>query len=753
MAHLKLLFLSFYNLDYGIGASASFIDQLVDLPSYTIATIIEPNRIDLPKVKVDLPTTVKRFKAPIPFKGLFSFLYPFFAFFYGLKIALKLKPNIIFSMHHPFHTLSLVGHILSKILHIPHVIDLRDVWRPMGLKLTIFDRLEDALERKIAKLVKNDLMIFVCKENKKILESRTKITFNNTLILPNCVSYSTVKDIAIKQIGKKQKKFIQFIFVGRVSPEYGLEKLQPLFNTLKLLGYKTKFLIIGHCPKKSIPKYAIYLGNLSRKKALQLIAESDVGIGPMNPTLAIPRKVVEYLILGKVVIVGKNAISSYILKKYKDYIVEVSEKDDIRKAALKILKTLNGERKRSATKRMYELYCKERIKAILNKVFSRNIPYQKQINIPLPLTVCIASAWYPNSDNLYNGIFVHEFAKRLLRNGFKVFVVTSSFGKKDEDASNLDGVIVFRIKFKNLFKILKLFFYADLIHIHAVNLTGAIFTIFAKLLSKPVIITVHRADALPTRNLFYHILRFIALNFAEVITPVSVAVRRLILKRGASTKKIEVIYNTVDEFIFRPRDKYAARRYLNLDLESKIILFVGNLVKRKGVAYLIKAMMSVCRNFQNSLLIIIGDGPERRTLKTIVTKANLNNKILFLGSLSSRLLPFYYNAADVFVLPSLHEGHSMVLLEAMASGLPIIATKVGGNTETVINGVNGFLVKPANTEEISEKLLRILSDETLAQKFGKNGRKIYIKFFSEEKQLLKLKNIYLKILNKKNKNN
>jgi len=367
MHRLKLLFLSFYNLDYGIGASASLIDQLNDLPSAVKAIVIEPNRIDLPQVKVEVPAIVKRVKIPLPLAGSLSLSYPLLAFFYGLKIALTLKPDMIFSMHHPFHTLSLSGHIISRILHIPHVVDLRDVWRPMGQKLTTCEHLKDIIERKVARIIKNDIVIFVCSENKQILESRAKITFKNALILPNCVSSSLVKTVKVRKTKKREN--IQFIFVGRIGHEYGLDKIKPFLDALKSLGYKPSLLVVGH-NQVGIPEYATYIGSLPRRETLQLIAESDIGIGPLNPTVAIPRKVIEYLVLGKIIIIGKNAVSKDILKEYGDYIIEVSETDNVNQEVFRMLTML--ENTNHDCKEMEKLYCEKKWEIIFEKIAGLN---------------------------------------------------------------------------------------------------------------------------------------------------------------------------------------------------------------------------------------------------------------------------------------------------------------------------------------------------------------------------------------------
>lgn len=360
--------MSFYELNYGIGASATVIDQLNDLSSNIKSVVVEPHRLDLPTVKIRLSNNVRQVKIPLPFKAATLFLYPFIAFFFCLELASNFKPNVIISMQHPFHYLAITGHIISMIFRIPHVVDLHDVARNMSdnnkFKLSF---LNGILEVLVIKLITNDLMIFVCSEHKQLLEARIKSTIRNALILPNCVSKCLIDSIKIRKV--KNKKEIHFVFAGRVGKEYALHKIQNIFKTLPSYGYKPKFIIIGH-NQTGIPEYATYMGPLSRKKTLKLIAESDVGIGPLNPTLTIPLKVVEYLALGKIVIAGKNAISKDLLREFGDYIIEISKNDDPHKIINKLLSMLESK-KGNPSNISDKLYCKNKMITILERALSR----------------------------------------------------------------------------------------------------------------------------------------------------------------------------------------------------------------------------------------------------------------------------------------------------------------------------------------------------------------------------------------------
>jgi glycosyltransferase involved in cell wall biosynthesis len=141
------------------------------------------------------------------------------------------------------------------------------------------------------------------------------------------------------------------------------------------------------------------------------------------------------------------------------------------------------------------------------------------------------------------------------------------------------------------------------------------------------------------------------------------------------------------------------------------------------VQFLVEALR--CLAFEskiNAKLIIVGNGLERCSLERTVNLAGLNDRVIFTGFVPHDQIPSYIMAADVFVLPSLSEGLPNALLEAMAGGLPIVATKVGGIPEVIDEGINGFLVDSRNAEQIANKLLLLESDSALRQLISKNNK-------------------------------
>ncbi len=157
------------------------------------------------------------------------------------------------------------------------------------------------------------------------------------------------------------------------------------------------------------------------------------------------------------------------------------------------------------------------------------------------------------------------------------------------------------------------------------------------------------------------------------------------------------------------------------------LLHVGRLEKQKNQHILIEAVSMIERDFR---LVIVGSGPLRHSLDERVDRHGLSDRVTFVES--SQVDP-YFADADIFVLSSDYEGLPLVILEAMSAGLPIVSTDVGGVCEAVSDGVSGFLTGRGDAQGLSEKLTRLIDDEDLRREFGREGRRIYLDRFTEQR--------------------
>jgi len=215
------------------------------------------------------------------------------------------------------------------------------------------------------------------------------------------------------------------------------------------------------------------------------------------------------------------------------------------------------------------------------------------------------------------------------------------------------------------------------------------------------------------------------------------------IRLGADPEKIVVIPSGVDCSYFNPDTPEAEKRAREIRDrigvgDATIIGFIGRLVPVKGVKHLVSAMKQVQQEHSNAHLLIVGDGFERPELQTVAQK--LKVKTTFLGW-EKNVMPLYA-VMDVFVLPSLMEGLSNSLLEAMAMGKPVIATDVGGNKDVVVDGENGFLVPPVNPSSLSLKLKKLIECDDLRKEMGRINRETVKRRFSLKDNVSKVETVY-----------
>jgi len=230
--------------------------------------------------------------------------------------------------------------------------------------------------------------------------------------------------------------------------------------------------------------------------------------------------------------------------------------------------------------------------------------------------------------------------------------------------------------------------------------------LIAKMFKKPLVIKVHGSDInLHTRYRLRRLMIVYTLNRCAKVIAVSNALKKRMVDIGVLEEKIEVISNGVDMDKFFPMDNVECRKKLNLPLEKKLVLYVGNLVEVKGPDILIEAASRLPENVR---VIMIGSGALEDSLKEKVKLLKLDNKVTFAGVKPHKDIPLWINAADVLCLPSLHEGCPNVVLESMACGRPVVASRVGGLEEIVHTDDMGILVKSGDPLILTGALSRAL---------------------------------------------
>jgi glycosyltransferase involved in cell wall biosynthesis len=295
----------------------------------------------------------------------------------------------------------------------------------------------------------------------------------------------------------------------------------------------------------------------------------------------------------------------------------------------------------------------------------------------------------------------------------------------------------------SFFTTLKLRSQIDIIHIQPIFPLGLVGIILGRIIKKPTIVYARGAD------LDVHSYRFKSV-IGWIINKASFAIalhkkHKERMQKISNRKQIEVIPNGVSlsKDISCNQEKFLKKT--NLESVSfkkiKIVAYCGRLSKVKGIDYLIPAIPSILKNAQNTYFLFIGEGELEKQLKNCEN----SNHILLTGKIAHEEVFGLLKCADIFVLPSIREASSNALLEAMAVGLPIVATNVGGNPAMVAHGRTGILINPRDSVAIANAILDLLLNPQLRNKFKENTLK-FIENFSWEKISKKLICIYHKTL-------
>jgi len=262
----------------------------------------------------------------------------------------------------------------------------------------------------------------------------------------------------------------------------------------------------------------------------------------------------------------------------------------------------------------------------------------------------------------------------------------------------------------------------DLIH---ANWTLSAFAAWASSFwhHKPYIVTIHGSDIYQATKIpgVKTITRF-ALNRSRKVIAPSISLSETAIAFGLNKKKSLTIPDGVDIEVFTPGPEKRPEK----------ILFVGSLIKRKGVNFLLEAFSKVTPNFPNTELLIVGEGSEKDDLLNLAEKLGIQSKVTFLGSISPTDVKFHMQQARVFVLPSIEEGLGVVLLEALACGTPCVGSRVGGIPD-VLNANVGILITPGDIHGLAQAICEILSDSNNWSKMSFEARKRAESIFSWKK--------------------
>jgi glycogen(starch) synthase len=293
----------------------------------------------------------------------------------------------------------------------------------------------------------------------------------------------------------------------------------------------------------------------------------------------------------------------------------------------------------------------------------------------------------------------------------------------------------------------------DVMHIHdwLAAFSGISFKHYLK---KPMVLTVHstevgRAQGLHSPDSFsINGIEWWSMYEANRVIVCSESMKNEICDHfNLPQDKVDVIPNAIDATKYQiPVDREAVRQRYGVGCDEKLVLCVGRLVPQKGIEYFIQAIPLIAKRYPEAKFVIVGEGWSRDILEEEAQASGHNKKIKFTGFASDLEVIELMTSADVLVVPSIYEPFGIVALEGMATGVPVVASNVGGLSEVIEHDKTGVFVYPKNPESIAWGIDKVLSDPDHAKMLTKNAKEKLHKAYSWEAVAMKTVDVYRKVV-------
>jgi glycosyltransferase involved in cell wall biosynthesis len=401
------------------------------------------------------------------------------------------------------------------------------------------------------------------------------------------------------------------------------------------------------------------------------------------------------------------------------------------------------------------------------------------------IKVLVLSRMYPRKGYPSSGIFIHQQVKALKAAGIDIRVCAplpwlppKVFGFKRQREfyegklyGEFEGIPVYHPRYFNppgrffypysgyscylgirsFVKKLYQEFPFDIIHSYALVPSGYCGNLLAKDFKVASICSVLGGDInkAPFENKLSFLVTKKCLKNVQQIISVSEDLKRKTLEIEPSTNKIKTIYNGVNLEIFNDKKQGMGDEEVQKDsLNSKYILFVGRISEAKGAFDLIEAFAELKDEYKDLSLVMIGERVQSKEFDILIRKYNLEKRVFSTGIIPYDEIPKWVNNCEMFVLPSYSEGVPNSVMEAMASGKPVIATRVGGIPEIITDKKTGLLVEVKDVLNLKRLIILLLNDELLRKEIGEEARRFVLDNFTWEGNATEIIKLYQEILNK-----
>ena len=270
--------------------------------------------------------------------------------------------------------------------------------------------------------------------------------------------------------------------------------------------------------------------------------------------------------------------------------------------------------------------------------------------------------------------------------------------------------------------------------------------IIARLSGIPVWITSRRDLGFKRKKIYEKVFRFASKDCKKCIANCHAVKDQMIQQENLPSQKIEVIYNGIDFSGYQEalKDK-SLRVELGIVDGTPLVGLIANFnFEIKGHVYFLGAAKKILENVPDVKFVLVGDGPLRPRYEEVARELNIKRDVYFLGKRAD--VPTIISNLDVSVSSSTNEGFSNVILESMAAGKPVVATKVGGSKEMVSDGITGYLIPPADSKAMAGAIINLLQNPDKAMDMGSAGREVVKEKFTVETMVKKYEELYFSLL-------
>ena len=367
----------------------------------------------------------------------------------------------------------------------------------------------------------------------------------------------------------------------------------------------------------------------------------------------------------------------------------------------------------------------------------------------LPRVILSIRHFYPDGGGAE--VLARRLAVRLVQRGLPLTVLTGRYGRRPR-VERIDGVLV-RRHFIGLYvpvfhELCYLASFAwelvarrheyDIVHVFQTQLSAYVASVICKRLGKKTVVTSHGAGRTGDMAVWSSIpggrrlLRVVA-SHVDAATGVSRDVVAELHEAGFDRDRTWYLPNGVPVPTRCESNRSRLRAELGLSPNDFIATFIGRLSYEKAPQLLLSAWPRVVSRYPSSKLVFVGEGARRGTLEAEAKENGVSSSVLFTGRVNN--VPDYLNAADTFVLPSLTEGMSVALLEAMAARLPVVASRVSGTIDIIRDGENGLLFESGDKEGLIRCLWALMASRALGEGLGEKARETVERRFSLDRML------------------